>query len=94
VARPVPILLLFYDSSLHWSASKLMTGLIIKSYKSLNGVFKWKFEHIWLVSLMIESVSKRSKCWRGANVARKSDAAKYKIRDKVGFEDFWFLESC
>ena len=70
-------------------ASKLMTGLIIKSYKSLNGFFKWKFEHLTYV--VNESVSKRSKCSRRANVARKSDASKYKIRHKVGFEDFLCL---
>ena len=37
-----------------------MTGLIIKSYKSLNGVFKWKFEHILLVLLMSRFGSARS----------------------------------
>ncbi len=68
-----------------------MTELIIKSHKSLNGFFKWKFEH--LTCVVNEPVSRRSKCSRRANVARKSDASKYKIRHKVGFEvfDAWEL---
>jgi hypothetical protein len=37
-----------------------MTRLIIKSYKSLNEVFKWKFEHILLVLLMSRFRSARS----------------------------------
>ena len=37
-----------------------MTRLIIKSYKSLNGVFKWKFEKILLVLLMSRFRSARS----------------------------------
>ena len=37
-----------------------MTRLIIKSYKSLNGVFKWNFEHILLVLLMSRFRSARS----------------------------------